>query len=116
MLNASMRTSVATLPIVVFLMIDASMLKSPGPRTVLRAVLPNVPVESDVCWKHDVLNHCPIVGLLETGSQIVFGRLFVRPVDVICCVCVIVIGSPDRRYNRLLTCQPPHARCAAHGS
>src|SRR5262249_10883197 len=96
-LNTSMRISEATGPILVFLMTDASMLNCPGPRTVLRPVLPNVPVVSATCWKQLVLNHCAIVGLLETGSQIVFGRLLPRPVDSMLCDWVIVIGRPERR-------------------
>ena len=46
----------------------------------------------------------------------VFGRLFVMPVDSMLCDCVIVIGRPERRYRMPLSCQPPHACCAAHGS
>src|SRR5947208_1896768 len=83
MLNASIRASVCIAPIFVFLINDRSTLKSPGPRTLLRPVLPNVPVESAVCLKHDVLNHCVIVGFDTFGSQIVSGRLFVMPVESI---------------------------------
>src|SRR5262249_8139153 len=103
-------------PNLVFLMIERSMLNCPGPRTLLRPVLPKVPVASAVCLKHDVLNHCAIVGLSSTGSQIVSGRLFVMPVESIDCDCVIVIGRPLRRYRMPLSCHPPHAFCAAHGS
>src|ERR1700682_3315640 len=84
-LKSSRRSSDVTGPILVFLIIDASMLNCPGPRTVLRPVLPNVPVVSVTCWKQEVLNHCPIAGLLDAGLQIVFGRLLVMPVDVMLC-------------------------------
>src|SRR5438067_2404462 len=93
-----------------------SRLNCPGPRTVLRPVLPKVPVVSATCWKHDVLNQLSIVGLPATGSQIVFGRLLVMPVDSMLCDYVIVIGRPLRRYRMPLICQPPYAFCAAHGS
>jgi hypothetical protein len=59
------------------------------------------------CWKHAVLNHLSIVAPLNTGSQIVFGRLFVRPVDSMLCDCVIWIGSPERMKRMPLTCHPP---------
>src|SRR5437867_13436001 len=84
-LNTSSRSSDDTGPNFVFLISDPSILNCPGPRTLLRPVLPNVAVVSETVWKHDVLNHCPIVELLNTGSQIVFGRLFVMPVESICC-------------------------------
>ena len=103
-------------PIFVFLISEKSTLKSPGPRTVLRPVLPNVADVSGTCWKHAVLNQVSIVGLVSAGSQRVFGRLFPMPVDSMLCDCVIVIGRPLRRYRMPLTCQPPYARSAAHGS
>src|SRR5213593_3928392 len=56
-LNTSSRSSDATGPIFVFLIIEASMLNCPGPRTVLRPVLPNVPVVSATCWKQEVLKN-----------------------------------------------------------
>src|SRR5436190_22655605 len=117
MLNASIRSSELTGPIAVVLIADRSMLNCPGPRTLLRPVLPNVPVVSATCWKQDVLNHLSIVApLLSAGSQVVFGRLFVMPVDSMLCDCVIVIGRPDRRYRLPLIWQPPHALLAPHGS
>src|SRR5262245_8463836 len=103
MLNASIRNSVLKLPNLVFLIIDMSTLKSPGPRTLLRPVLPKVAVVSAVCWKQDALNHASIVALLATGSHRVFGRLFVRPVDSICCCCVMVTGRPERAYRMPLS-------------
>src|SRR5215475_7369108 len=97
-LKISSRSSESTRPIRVFLIPEKSMLKSPGPRTELRLVLPNVPVVSGTCWKHDVLNQRSIVALPPSdGSQTVFGRLLVMPVDSMVCPCVIVIGRPERR-------------------
>src|SRR5258707_2251097 len=115
-LNISRRSSELTGPIFVFLISDASMFRSPGPRRLLRLVLPNVPVVSVVCTKQDVLNHCKIVGFERTGSQVWFGRLLVMPVESMLCDWVIWNGMPDRRKRMPLTCQPPHARDAAHGS
>src|SRR5919201_1519114 len=97
-------------------MTDASILNEPGPRTELRRVLPNVAVVSVTREKQDVLNHWPMLGSPSTGSQTVLGRLFVMPVDPIVPLCVIVIGRPERTAKMPLNCQPPHARCAAHGS
>src|SRR5437867_21138 len=96
-LNASSRTSLFTCAIRVFLISEKSTLKSPGPRTELRPVLPKVPVESATCWKHDVLNQRSIVPVLRFGSHTVLGRLLVMPVDSMLCACVIVNGSPERR-------------------
>src|SRR5262249_26073975 len=112
-LNASTRSSVSTCPTRVFLMIDASTLACPGPRTVLRPVLPSVAVASAGRTKHDVSNHLSIVGLESAGSHTVFGRL-VTPVEPIVPVCVMVKGSPDRRYTRAVSCHPPHTRWVAH--
>src|SRR3979490_566883 len=95
-LKISSRSSDDTGPIFVFLINDPSILNWPGPLTVFRPVLPNVPVVSPTCWKQAVLNHWPIVGLLSTGSQMVFGRLFEMPVDSMLCDWVIVIGGPLR--------------------
>ena len=67
----------------------------PGPRTVLRPVLPKVAVVPGTRAKAAVLNHMSIVGLSRVGSPIVSGRLFVMPVDSI--VPDAVSGSPDRR-------------------
>src|SRR5262245_57432234 len=116
MLNASTRNSVLILPNVVDLIIDMSMLNCPGPRTVLRPVLPNVPVVSATCWKHDVLNQRSIVALLRTGSQVVFGRLLPMPVDSMVWDCVIVIGRPDRRYRMPPICHPPYGLPPPNGS
>ena len=92
-----MRNSVSTFPNRVSLMTEKSMLNCPGPRTVLRPVLPKVAVVSVTRAKAAVLNHMSIVGLSRVGSPIVSGRLFVMPVDSIVPDCVIVSGSPDRR-------------------
>src|SRR5260370_2977673 len=110
-LNTSIRNSEETGPILVFLMIDASIFLSPGPRMLFRDVLPKVPVVSGTCWKHDMLNHWVIVGLARTGSQIVFVPVFQMPVESMVCDCVMLTGIPDRRYRMPLTCQPPHMRC-----
>ena len=93
-LKISSRSSDDHRPILVFLITDMSTLNWPGPRTVLRPVSPKVPVVSGTCWKHAVLNHRSMVGLLGTGSQIVFGRLLVMPVDSMVCDWVIVIRQP----------------------
>src|SRR6185295_12826871 len=103
-LKISSRSSELTRPSLVFLMIDASRFLRPGPRTLLRAVVPKVPVVSATCWKQAVLNHCVIVGFDSTGSQIWFGRLLVRPVDSMLCDWVTVNGMPLRTYTRALTC------------
>src|SRR5215813_11277956 len=116
MLNASTRNSVLTVPMFVDLIIDRSMLNWPGPRTVLRPVLPNVPVVSATCWKHDVLNQRSIVASPSTGSQIVFGRLLVMPVESMLCDCVIVIGNPERTYTMPPSCQPPYGLPPPNGS
>ena len=96
MLNASTRTSLSTCATRVFLISEKSILKSPGPRTEFRRVVPNVPVGSATCWKHEVLNQRSMVALPSAGSQTVLGRLLVMPVDSMLCDWVIVSGSPDR--------------------
>ena len=95
-LKISRRSSDITRPNLVFLISDASTLNCPGPRTEFRPVAPNVPVVSATCAKHAVLNHWPMVASLFTGSQIVFGRLLVMPVESMLCVWVMVIGRPLR--------------------
>ena len=68
-LNISTRSSVSVLPIRVCLMTEASILNAPGPRRVLRPVLPYVAVTSAGAWKQEVLNHCAIVALLSAVNS-----------------------------------------------
>src|SRR5712691_13543492 len=107
-LNASSRNCSVLLRIRKFRMIDASTLRMPGPKNVLRPALPQVPNGSSV--NASVLNHRAIdcwspgkIGLIP----VVFGRSVPAPVFDLSVPVYAVLGNPLDFEMIVLICHPP---------